>query len=66
VRWGHGLAHSANQIRAQRVQVDLVAQLVGERFERSRGVVARAIEMPVDRTLYSSANWLEEREAGEG
>jgi hypothetical protein len=62
----HRLANRADEISAQGVQIDLVPQLVGERVESARGVIARAIEPPVDRALYAASDRLEERERDEG
>ena len=45
------LGDDAAQVRAQRLEVELVAQPRAERLERARRVVAAAVEAPVDERL---------------
>ena len=42
------LAHHADQLALERVEVELVAQAAAERLQRARRVVAAAVEAPVD------------------
>src|SRR5512132_4710605 len=50
-----GLAHGGVQVRADAVDVELVAQPRAERLEHLGRVVAAAIETPVDRALDARA-----------
>src|SRR5258708_29966380 len=62
VRGLHRVADRADELGADGIEVDLVAQLDAERVERARGVVARAIEAAVDRVLDATAQPLEQGE----
>jgi len=50
----------------ERVQVELVAQVGAERLDRLGGVVAAAVEAPVDRLLDAAAGRLEHPGHGQG
>ena len=52
--------------RAQAVQIDLVAQPDAERLDGPGGVVAAAVEAPVDPLLDAAAGRLEHRRHGQG
>jgi hypothetical protein len=65
VCWPHGLAYRSSEIVAKGIEVDHIAQPIGESVERPRGVVPRPIEAPVDRILDPSPDRLEKREANE-
>ena len=66
-----GGVHDADDVSADRGEVDLVAKALGEIGGRSLGVVAGAVEAVVDRGLDPPAERLEqcggeERGAGDG
>ena len=55
VRRLHRLADDVLEVGAQRVELDLLAQPRPERLERALGVVAAAVEAPVDEPLHARA-----------
>src|SRR5207247_7701217 len=65
VRGLHRVADRAEQLGAQRLEVDLVAQAERERVERARRVVAGAVEATVDGTLDVRADRREDRDRAE-
>src|SRR6266568_3357499 len=52
---------NSEQIAAHGVERDLIAQARAEVIERSRSVVPRAVEAPIDRVLHPPPQWLEQR-----
>jgi hypothetical protein len=50
--------YRAEEVAAERVKVDLVPQAIGEKIERARRVVTRAVKAPVHRVLHAAANRL--------
>jgi len=46
--WSHRLFDRTEQVCAKRVEIDLVAQPVGECLNGARGVITRAVEAAID------------------
>jgi hypothetical protein len=65
VRRLHRLGDHGGQLGAQRVEVDLVAQVRGERRERLLRVVLAAVEAAVDESLHTASGRPEQRGDGE-
>jgi hypothetical protein len=51
LRWLHRLVDHAEQLGRERVEVELLTQPGGERLDGLGGVVAAAVEAPVDQVL---------------
>ena len=62
----HGLVGHGQQLDGHAVQVDLLVQPIAERGDPLGGVVAAAVEAPVDRGLDAAAGRLEQRGHGQG
>jgi hypothetical protein len=62
----HGLVHDRQQLAAEGVEVDLVAQAGGERLDGLDGVVLAAVEAPVHDLLDAAAGRLEQGGHGQG
>src|SRR5215207_2726511 len=62
----HGLVDHAQQLGVQGGQVDLVAQADREAVHGAGGVVAAAVEAPVDQVLDPAAQGLEQGGGGQG
>ena len=61
----HRLGDDGAQLVAERVEVDLVAQLRAEALQRAGGVVLAPVEAAVDGRLDAMAGGAEERRDGE-
>jgi hypothetical protein len=65
VRRRHGLLDGTEEVRAESIEIDLVAQLIGKGVDRTCSVEARAVKSAVDDVLHTPTDRLEQREAGE-
>src|SRR5438477_10090104 len=65
VRRLHRIAHGVHEIRADRVEIDLLAEACAEVVEGTRGVIARSVEAAVDGPLHAAPKRLEQRDARE-
>ena len=62
----HGLVDDRQQLTAEGVEVDLIAQAGRERLDGLGGVVLAAVEAPIHHRLDAAAGRLEQRRHGQG
>ena len=62
----HSVGTDNQQLLRQRIQVDLIAESMAERFNGLGGVVLAAVEASIDYRLDAAAGWLEQGSHGQG